>query len=245
MHHFGARGLYNGGLLLGDHETGSFWQHLTGTCVHGPLQGRQLEGYPLLHTTAGGALRAYPAAQIALSRLSLRQRAVNRAQERVLNLLGNRLPPGFQLTMGEEDCRLLRMERGLAVWTARMQRFYPTTTLRARGNALIDADEKLSADGSLSADKEPSALERRRTLVGRRLLVYVDPASGVPACLYTDATQWSWQGDALTLDTGESVVGGALYDRQGAPRAADRPMQSTTCWYSYAFTFPGGGIYEG
>jgi len=52
---FGARGLYNGGLLTGDRETGSYWQHLTGKCVHGPLKGKQLEVYPLLHLTAGQA----------------------------------------------------------------------------------------------------------------------------------------------------------------------------------------------
>lgn len=226
MHHFGARGLYNGGLLLGDRETGSFWQHLSGKCVHGPLKGHQLTVFPLLRMKVGQALGAYPDAQVALSRLSFQQRAIIRAQEGVLKLLGNRLPPGFQLTMGEEDRRLPRMERGLAVWTGRTQRFYPTATLRARGNVLIDADEKLSAPD------------------GRRALVYVDPASDAPTCLYADAAEWSWQGGALALDTGERVLGGALYDPQGVPRATDRPKQSVTCWYVYAFTFPGGEIYE-
>jgi hypothetical protein len=227
VYHFGARGLYNGGLLLGDRETGSYWQHVSGNCVHGALKGHQLTIFPLVHMNVGQALGAYSGVQIALSSLSFRQRAIIRAQEGVLDLLGNRLPPGFQLTMGKEDRRLPRMERGLAVWTACTQRFYPTATLRARGNALIDADEKLSA------------------LDGRRVLVYVDPVSDAPTCLYTDAAQWSWQGGALALDTGESVLGGALYDPQGAPRATDRPMQSVTCWYGYAFTFPGGEIYEG
>ncbi len=221
MHHFGARGLYNGGLLLGDRETGSFWQHLTGRCVHGPLQGRRIEGFPLLHTDASQALSAYPAAQIALSRLSLRQRAIIRAQEGVLYLLGGRLPPGFQLTMGKEDHRLPRMERGLAVWTERTQRFYPMATLQARGNALIDE------------------------LDGRRALVYVDPTSGTPTCMCTDATACNWQDGALVLDTGGCIRGAILYDAQGTALPGDRPSQSITCWYSYAFTFPGGEIYVG
>jgi hypothetical protein len=225
VYHFGARGLYNGGLLLGDRETGSYWQHLTATCVHGPLRGHKLEASPLLRTDAGHVGIAHPNARIALSRLSLWQRAISRAQDRVLWLLGGRLPPGFQWTMGPEDRRLPRMERGLAVWTDRTQRFYPTTTLRAEGNALIDADEELSA------------------LNGQRALVYLDPETGAPACLYTEARHCSWQGDTLVLDTGEQVRGTALCDPNGAIRAAERPMQSLTCWYSYAFTFPGGAIY--
>jgi len=225
VHHFGARGLYNGGLLLGDRETGSYWQHLTGSCVHGPLRGHRLEVFPLLHTTAGRALDAFPDAQIALSRLSLRRRALLRAQEGTLRLLGNRLPPGFQLTMGAEDRRLPRMERGLAVWTGRTRRFYPTATLRACGNAVIDAGTEGSAGG--------------------RLLVYVDPASGAPSCLRTEATACDWQGDTLALSTGGWVRGAVVYDAQGVAQPADRPMQSLACWYSYAFTFPGGDIYTG
>ncbi|UCC64311.1 MAG: DUF3179 domain-containing protein [Anaerolineae bacterium] len=221
VYHFGARGLYNGGLLLGDRETGSYWQHLIGRCVYGPLQGSQLEVFPLLRTNAGQALEAYPNAQIALSRLSLRRRLTVRAQEGVLRLLGGRLPPGFQWTMGREDRRRERMEPGLAVWTDRTQRFYPTETLQAQGSALINE------------------------LDGQRTVVYVDPTSGVPSCLYTEARHCSWQGDALSLDTGESLRGAILYDAQGTIRAAGRPRQSITCWYTYAFTFPGGEIYEG
>jgi hypothetical protein len=211
--------------LLGDRETGSYWQHLTGICVHGPLRGHKLEVFPLVHASAEQALTAYPGVQVALSPPSLWQRTISRAQEGVLWLLGGRLPPGFQWTMGPEDHRLPRMERGLAVWTDRTQRFYPTTTLRAEGNALIDADEKLSA------------------LNGRRALVYLDPETGAPACLYTEARHCSWRGDTLILDTGERVRGAALYDPNGAIQAAGRPMQSLTCWYGYAFTFPGGAIY--
>ena len=220
MHHFGARGVYNGGLLLGDRETGSFWQHLTGRCVYGPLQGRRIEVLPLVQTTASQALEAYPGAQIALSRLSLWQRTIIRGQEGVLGFLGGRLPPGFQLTMGQEDYRLPRMEPGLAVWSERTQRFYPMATLRAHGDALIDE------------------------LDGRHTLVYVDPASGAPACLRTDATACNWQDGTLVLDTGEYLRGVVLYDAQGTAQPVERPSQSITCWYIYAFTFPGGEIYS-
>jgi len=206
---------------LGDRETGSFWQHLTGRCVYGPLEGRRIEVFPLVHATAGQALEAYPDAQIALSRLTLWQRTIIRGQEGVLGFLGGRLPPGFQLTMGQEDYRLSRMERGLAVWTECTQRFYPTATVRACDNALIDE------------------------LDGRRTLVSIDPASGALACLHTDATACNWRDGTLVLDTGECIRGVALYDAQGIAQPAERPSQSITCWYIYAFTFPGGEIYVG
>jgi hypothetical protein len=223
VHHFGARGLYNGGLLIGDRETGSFWQHLTGRCVHGPLRGKRLEVFPLLHLTAGQASKAYPDAELALSRLSLAQQFVARGQQTTLWLLNGRLPPGFQLTMGEVDTRLPLMERGLAVWTDRAQRFYPLAAIEAHGNALIDADHSLAA--------------------GRRLFVGIDPASGLPFCLYTAATASSWQDEKLVMKTGEILHGPVLYDAQGIPQAAERPRQSVTCWYTYSFTFPGGAIY--
>ncbi len=221
VYHFAARGLYDGQLLLGDRESGSFWCHLTGECVHGPLKGYHREVFPLLRMTVGQALTAYPGAQVAVSKLTTRQRVAAWIQSRVLWLLGNRLPPGFKRTMGEEDLRRPRMEIGLAVWTGRVQRFYSLQMLRGQGGAIIDV------------------------LDGRQLLVYLDPISGTPACLYTDASQCVWQHDVLHLDTGEVTRMGVLFDARGETKTADRPKQSIVCWYAYAFTFPGGEIYEG
>jgi len=226
---FGARGLYNGGLLTGDRETGSYWQHLTGICLHGPLKGKQLEVYPLLHLSAEQAAEAYPDAELAFSRLSLAQRLIARGQGAAIRVLDGRLPPGFQLTMGEVDPRLPLMERGLAVWTECWERFYPLAAIRARGNAVIEADLPF-ADNSVSADE-------------KRLVVGVDPTTDTPFCLYTDATACSWQEDRLVLDSGETLRGPMLYDTHGRPRAAVRPKQSSTCWYTFVFTFPGGEIY--
>ncbi len=72
-HHFAARGLYNGLVLLGDRESGSFWDHITGECVHGPLKGYQLKIFPLLHMDVRQALATHPDAQVAISRQSLKQ----------------------------------------------------------------------------------------------------------------------------------------------------------------------------
>jgi hypothetical protein len=186
---------------------------------------------------AGQAADAYPNACVALSELSLMQRAIRFGQDRVLDLLRGRLPPGFQLTMGKEDRRRPRMERGLAVWTDQAQRFYPLAALQARGNALIDAGL------AQTADQAGPALDGKRALVDRRFLVFVDPTSGIPTCLYTEAQECNWQEGALVLDTGEYVRGPAFRDELGETLPGERPMQSTTCWYIYAFTFPGGAIY--
>jgi hypothetical protein len=228
VHHFGARGLYNGGLLTGDRETGSYWQHLTGVCLHGPLAGKRLEVYPLLHLTAAQAADAYPDAELAFSRLSLAQQIIARGQGTTIRALNGRLPPGFQLTMGEVDARLPMMEPGLAAWGDGWARFYPEAAIQARGNALIDCDHRPQAG------ENPSC--RRRTVVS------IDPPSGIPFGLYTDATACNWQEGTLVLDTGETLRGPILYDAQGRPQAAERPKQSVTCWYTFAFTFPGGEI---
>ena len=219
-HHFAARGLYNGLVLLGDRESGSFWDHITGECVHGPLKGYQLEVRPLLHTNVRQALATHPDAQVAISRQSLKQRVMARITEQGRKSKRGFLPPGFKKTMGEEDTRRPSMEVGLGVWTDATHRFYPLETLRALGSTLIDE------------------------LDGRRLLVYIDPISSTPAALYTEATQCNWQDDTLHLDTGEIIRGGVLYDAPGAAQEITRPMQLFTRWYGFAFTFPGCEVYE-
>jgi hypothetical protein len=206
--------------LLSDAESGSFWDHLTGECVHGPLKGNRLEGFPLLHTTAGQALDAFPEAHVAISSLSAWQRVLALVQVGVRRVVGSSLPPGFARTMGEVDRRRPRMERGLAVWTGRARRFYSLEALRAQGGAVIDE------------------------LDGQRVLVCIDSASGLPASLFTDASETVWQEGTLRLDTGEIVRGGVAYDAQDVMRVAHRPMQSILCWFAFAFTFPDGSVWE-
>ena len=219
-HHFAARGLYNGLVLLGDRESSSFWDHITGECVHGPLKGYQLKIFPLLHRDVRQALATHPDAQVAISRQSLKHWVMAHITEQGRKSKRGFLPPGFKQTMGKEDTRRRRMEIGLGVWTDATHRFYPLETLRAHGSALIDE------------------------LDGRRLLVYIEPTSRIPAALYMEATRYNWQDDTLHLDTGEIIRGGVLYDAQGATQEITRPLQLFTRWYGFAFTFPGCEVYE-
>jgi len=237
VHHFAARGLYDGLVLLGDRETGSYWNHITGECVHGPLKGHQLDASPLLHTTVAQALAASAEAQVALSKQSLRQRLMAAFMERGRKSKRGVIPPGFRGTMGEADPRRPRMDMGLGVWTETTRRYYPLEHLRAHENALLD------------------------DLDGRRLLVCIEPTSGIPMALYTRATECAWQGDALHLDTGETIQQGRLLDAKAEPQpvgstslpstplrtgaTSARPMQVFTRWYGFAYTFPGCGIFEG
>lgn len=220
-HHFAARGLYNGLSVLGDRESGSYWDHITGTCLHGPLKGYQLEVYPLLHTTVAGALARHPEIRVAVSKQTLVQRSMAYVMERGRRSKRGVLPPGFKRTMGVEDTRRRRMDLGLGVWSGRTHRYYPLERLRAHGGALIDE------------------------LEGRRLLVCVDPGSGAPGAFYTEASRCAWEGAALRLDTGEVVRDAALYDGCGTLRPAVRPMQVFARWYGFAYTFPGCEVYGG
>lgn len=66
--HFEFRGLFNGVSLLWDRETGSYWHHITGKALDGPMKGRQLPMYNLLIATAEQALEGDPDLMVAGSR---------------------------------------------------------------------------------------------------------------------------------------------------------------------------------
>ncbi len=221
LHYFGARGLYDGLFLLGDHETGSYWNHITGECMHGPLKGQRLPVFELRQMTAAQALAAHPEARFAHSQPSLLARFFTRAMRFRLTTRRGFLPPHFRSTMGAADERRPRMDMGLGVWTDGARRYYPLAGLRAQGGALVDEFD------------------------GRSLLLYIDPLSRVPGAFYTTATAVSWQGDELHLDSGGVVRNGMLYNEQGERQPAARPLQLFTRWYGFAYTFPGCEIYGG
>lgn len=129
------------------------------------------------------------------------------------------IPPGFKKTMGEEDHRRPRMDFGLGVWTATTCRYYPMESLLKCKRPIFDE------------------------LDGRCLLVYIDPISGIPIALYTNATKCTYQDNSLYLDTGEVIRGGTIYNKQGLIQEIDGPMQLFTRWYGFAYTFPGCEIY--
>ncbi len=70
VHHFADWGLYDGLFLMGDAETGSYWDHITGECVHGALKGSQLEIGTLHHMMVKQTAVVCPDALLALSSMS-------------------------------------------------------------------------------------------------------------------------------------------------------------------------------
>ena len=72
VHRFAEHGLYNGLFLLRDEESGTFWDHMTGEAVYGPLVGSALEVSNLMQTTVEQVLGRDSEALVALSDRAMR-----------------------------------------------------------------------------------------------------------------------------------------------------------------------------
>ncbi|GGE27887.1 hypothetical protein GCM10011571_32570 [Marinithermofilum abyssi] len=137
VHNFSCIGIYNGMALLEDTETGSYWDHISGECLHGPLKGKMLSLYPVQHLTVEQALKKWPELPIAMSQQPLYRRLI---VEPLMNLFGKYkiFPPYFYLSMGKEDTRLPKMTSGLGIYTKKTKRFYPIHTIKSAGGKLRD-----------------------------------------------------------------------------------------------------------
>ncbi len=217
LHHFESRGLYDGVSLLWDRESGTWWHHITGEALSGPLVGHSLPVYNLLHLTVEAALAAYPEIQLAMSDRPIRaaRDELSELNERVRELSGQ-----FRATMSEEDTRKPTMDIGIGVWSDAAQKYYSMKDVRAAGNALVDE------------------------LGGRPLVVYLDVETYTLLAMYAEAAGAEWDGDTLRLDTGESLRRGVLADASGARLEIERPLQVFTRWYGFALTFPETEVYE-
>lgn len=217
VHHFRSKGLYDGLSLLGDEETGSLWNHITGQSVYGPLQGTSLPVYNLLHTNVEGALKAYPDLEVAISERPVRGRGGMMAPGSGRT---RRLRGGFRATIVEEDTRRPTMELGLGIWAGSARRYYPMELVRDLGGAIVDR------------------------LAGRTVVVYMEPESFTLAALYADASAATPTDVGLELGGVGVLRDGALYDADGRRLEIERPLQLFTRWYGFALTFPGTVIYE-
>jgi len=64
---FALAGLYDGLFLFSDEKTGTYWNHMTGEAMYGPLAGEKLELYNVLHSTVRQVLAQDDAALVAIS----------------------------------------------------------------------------------------------------------------------------------------------------------------------------------
>ena len=216
VHHFRSRGLYDGLSLMGDEETGSLWNHITGKSVYGPLQGTSLPVYNLLHTNVKQVLEAYPDIDVAISERPVRGRggrmAPGSGQTRQLS-------SGFRATIVEEDTRRPTMEIGLGLWSGSTARYYSMEVLRDAGGAVVD------------------------TLAGRTVVVYLESESYTMAALYADASAAKLTDAGLDISGVGMLRDGVLKGTDGSRLEIERPLQLFTRWYGFALTFPGTTIY--
>jgi hypothetical protein len=220
VHHFAEQALFNGLFLMRDEESGTFWDHMTGEAVYGPLVGDTLDVAPLLQTTVDRALGMAPDASVALSDQAIRTDDEMKVDGLLAGIRG-RLNEMFSSTVEREDTRRPTMDLGIGLWTDQEARYYPMEELRAQDRAVID------------------------TFAGRRVLIYVDPQNFTPSAMLVDGDDPQWSDEVLRLSDGSYVEEGLLYDSDGARIEADRPLQVFTRWYGFSLTFPQTEVYPG
>ena len=221
LHHFQARGLYDGLFLMRDSESGTYWNHITGEAVYGPMAGKRLEVQNVLHTTPEQALAEDGQTRLAISNQSPR-RGRGRGRGRTRSLL-DRVPVlrrMFRSTIAAEDTRRATMDIGLGVWNDDAARYYGLDDVLKNDRVVIDF------------------------FSGGRLLVFVEPTANVLWAQYTVADSAWWDGQDLRLSSGELIRRGVTYGRDGERISTVRPLQVFTRWYGFALTFSNTEIYE-
>jgi hypothetical protein len=217
---FSVRGVYDAMILMGDEETGSYWDHLTGECVYGPLSGKRLTRITtLLHSTVSKALTAWPDIPVAYTPLNAEQQVEADEDEAWRKETTPEWSKRLQQTLADEDTRLPRLDMGLGVWTETTRRYYPMSRLNVANNAIIDR------------------------LDGRQVVIYIDPVSHVPDAFYTDATALTVERDIILLDNGDVVRDGSILSKDKVRKPTIRPLQLFSRWYAFAVRFPHCDIY--
>ena len=220
VHTFTEKGLYDAMTLLSDTQTASIWHHITGECLYGPWQGKQLVRLSTLHhTTASQAKIAYPDAHFVEGQLSTAELAEAQDWDALRRNDHITYPPHWAGTMGQEDDRLARLTAGLGVWGAGYARFYPLTAINAANNLIID------------------------TLAGQPILIYINPESDMPHAFWLTTPVAQWRGARILLDDGLHISHDVCYTRTGERHTLARPLQLFQRWYSFAYLFPTCDIY--
>jgi hypothetical protein len=164
-------------VLLGDNETGSYWNHITGECLHGPLKGNRLETFPIEHISVKNALNKYPNLHVALSKPPLLMKVVTP----IMNIGRKKgfLPPFFRKTMGSIDARLPEMTSGLGVIIGETEKFYTIDSIKKHNGVIQD------------------------TIEGENITVQIDGIDHLPYALLSDNSRpmqlfTRWYGFSLT-----------------------------------------------
>ena len=130
LHHFSAGGLFEGLIMLIDDETQTYWEHITGEGLHGPLRGQQLEVWPLDYTTNSVALSRYPDLTLSRPETGIRARLMGLIHRKKIDTKGF-IPPPFRRTMSKVDERLPEHTQGVGMFDGQRARFYPMASIGA------------------------------------------------------------------------------------------------------------------
>ena len=226
---FGFEGIWQGTAVLYDHQTNSFWMHITGECFHGPHTGTFLT--PLetgRHTTWAEWMRTHPETDVLAYDPRL---GVAGSEHGYFPRDGARsgqafLPPAFPGTIETVDERLPAntLVRGVLVGSA--ARAYPLPRLARHGVV-----EELVGGVELTVWYDPesrSAAAYHRRVDGRRLSFRPSGAGRV-----------------------EDVETGSVWSLEG--RAVSGPLAGTTLvrargllseWYGWRASYPQTTIFE-
>jgi hypothetical protein len=219
VHRFRVTGIYNSMSMMSDDQTGSVWEHVTGECIRGSLQGTQLPTRSAQYLTAAQVVESVPDALIAISKASWGSRLLDALLLRRMLTSTGYMPGLFRISMTRHDNRLPELELGLGIWIDGHARFYPLKTIKDQQNALVD------------------------TLNQQRMVVYIDPVSGTPGAHRTTAQIQGWDGDTLVLDSGERIRNGYILNSASEKLPIDRPNQQFTRWYGFSYMFPACEIF--
>jgi len=220
VHHFSGTGVYHGMAIIRDRETGSYWEHATGECIHGRLRGKHLEIIPAQYMLAKQLLESTPSALVTIAKQSWWQRLLDYLMMKDMLSPQGHMPAPFRLSMGKIDKRLPEMQLGLGLWHKGKARFYSMETLKTHGNVLID------------------------TVGQESFVIFIDPIAQVPIAHRSKASSFTWDDDTLVLDTGERLRNGFVHKINSEQQRMDVSSQQFVRWYAFAFKFPNCEIYD-
>jgi len=133
---FYVSGVYRGTMIMSDSQTNSFWDHVTGECLHGFYGGEKLEimGSHEIILEKNAPLNL----PIALPKLTLFQKLVTKMQNGHTwrKVPEGKFYPGFKESFEFEDNRRPEKELGLGVVHKGMAKFYPYGIIKSKKNIL-------------------------------------------------------------------------------------------------------------
>jgi hypothetical protein len=138
LHWFGVPGMANGLSVMRDEETESLWDHISGECFAGPLEGKRLEFWYVGLTNVKAELARFPETILLKStHRSIKNTLMSKVSGNVISYKnkGTVVLPQFRLTMhGKVDPRLPEGEQGLGLRDELDRaKFYPVALIPVGG----------------------------------------------------------------------------------------------------------------